>query len=279
MVLFISSRPSDFNRRISIRGTWGRIAGSCSVKVIFGFGKTGEKSGLLERKIAKESRQFGDILQSAAVRDGYRNQTRLVMAFFRYAARECEGTRLVGKADDDIWINFPAILPVLESITSAAYIAGYFFPNGTAVLRDPVHPQSLSRADRETNHYPAYASGAFYALPLRLLGRILSAAENLKVHWIDDAFLTGDVVEAINGNASLWSLPDDRSLIRRIGLNGYTALPDFQTSDGCRLLGSTLIHKVSPEMQRWLHEVPCLSKLHRCRLDGGASSIRTTPTS
>ena len=190
LVLFVSSRPNGFENRQSIRETWGSNAVTCSVKIIFGFGAVHNYA--LMRQIAIESDKYGDILQSSDIEDSYRNQTSLILAFFRWTVRhDCEGS-YVGKADDDVWINFRPILAALDAINvSAAFAAGFFFPNGTPVQRATDHPQSLTRAEREDDFYPAYASGVFYAFPWRMMEILLTTAGKMKQHWIDDVFITG----------------------------------------------------------------------------------------
>ena len=292
MVLFVSSRPNDAEMRLSIRNTWGSSTKTCGVKLLFGFGAV--NSDHLQEEIIRESKMFGDLLQIRHVEDSYRNQTRLVLAFYEWARFKCNQTEYVAKADDDTWINLPLVLSRLDSITDIeSFIAGYWFPAGTEVMRNPEHAQYLSREERADDHYPAYCSGVLYVIPYNMVFSILQTAATMQMHWIDDAFITGlstinhfifyylsevidfiagDVITKINENTvenrrqTIAKDKEPTKIVTRYDLAGWLTLPQNQTTTNlCRLLlKSTIMHRVDATMKNALDNLSCSKQLHNC---------------
>ncbi|GAU93911.1 hypothetical protein RvY_05774 [Ramazzottius varieornatus] len=274
MILFVSSRPKDAEMRLSIRSTWGATAKTCRIVVVFGFGAV--DSDTLQDEIAKEGRVFGDILQFQDIRDSYRNQTRIVLTFYEWARLNCNQTEYVAKADDDTWINLPLVLSSLESIKARSFIAGYWFPPGTSVMRTPEHAQWLSREERLDDYYPAYCSGILYVIPTRMVSAVLNTAATMQIHWIDDAFITGDppevpdagdVITKINKDSARAKKEKKREAIVRYGLTGWLTLPYNQSATSlCRLLlKSTIMHRINSYTKQALYNLSCLQEQHSCR--------------
>jgi Galactosyltransferase len=112
LVLFIPSRPDYAEERAAVRETWGMHARLCNVRVVFGFGTFQSEEIFHEARI--ENGLYGDLLQTSNVIDAYHNQTRLVLSFFEWGAEHCQGSRFIGKADEDTWINIFGILKYLQ---------------------------------------------------------------------------------------------------------------------------------------------------------------------
>jgi beta-1,3-galactosyltransferase 1 len=112
MVLFIPSRPSYAEERAAVRETWALHARMCNVLVVFGFGSFESDEVFEDAKM--ENDLYGDLLQSSSVIDAYHNQTLLVLSFFDWAADHCQGSKFIGKADEDTWINIFGILKYLQ---------------------------------------------------------------------------------------------------------------------------------------------------------------------
>lgn len=98
----------------------------------------------------------------------------------------------MAKSDDDVWLNFHVIAPFLRTITPPKFVSGVLFGAGSPVLRDPLHSQSVSKADRPDDFFPAYISGMLYVFPSHLASHILQTAKTIKNYWIDDTFITGE---------------------------------------------------------------------------------------
>lgn len=192
MVLFISSRPKSMDMRTSIRETWGSTAASCGVRVIFGFGKQYHKA--LQKAVSVENLLHGDILQIETVDDGYRNQTSLVLAFFAWAEKNCEA-RFVAKGDDDTWLNFLRIMPLLRSIRFERFVAGPIFHSGNMVIRDNRSVQHVTKEERFDDRYPSYMSGILYVFAAGMISELLRTANRMKSYWIDDTFITGEYIK------------------------------------------------------------------------------------
>ncbi|NWI21742.1 B3GT4 galactosyltransferase, partial [Crypturellus soui] len=59
--------------------------------------------------LVHEAAAHGDLLQGPFA-DTYRNLTRKTLLLLAWAAARCPGARYVLKADDDVYVNVPALL-------------------------------------------------------------------------------------------------------------------------------------------------------------------------
>ena len=258
MVFFVSSRPSDFDMRMAIRETWGSTAHSCGIKVIFGFGKHNDTA--LQRSTRMESKLHGDILQ-ARVEDGYRTQTQLVLSFFEWSAQNCDAP-LVAKGDDDTWLNIPRLMNYIDQISVPNYVGGIVFGPGSTVIRDPNNIQHVKKSERDPDFYTSYCSGIFYVFRSNLTRIMLNIAAKMQVHGVDDAFITGDVVEVIN----YLTIRKNGEVLRvaRIPIDLQAPYPDFTKEDGCGTINYTFMHKILPAQKRILYNLPCLTPTKTC---------------
>jgi beta-1,3-galactosyltransferase 1 len=112
LVLFIPSRPGFAEERAAVRETWGVHAKMCNIRIVFGFGTF--ESDELFHAARMENDMYGDLLQTSTVTDSYHNQTRLVLSFFQWGLHHCSGSKFIGKADEDTWINIFGIVKYLQ---------------------------------------------------------------------------------------------------------------------------------------------------------------------
>ncbi|NXP42902.1 B3GT4 galactosyltransferase, partial [Leiothrix lutea] len=67
-----------------------------------------------QRRLLAESRQRGDILQGD-FRDSYANLTLKTLLLLRWARACCPGAPFLLKADDDVFLNVPAVATYLAT--------------------------------------------------------------------------------------------------------------------------------------------------------------------
>ncbi|OQV14797.1 putative Beta-1,3-galactosyltransferase brn [Hypsibius exemplaris] len=193
LVLFIPSRPGNAQDRAALRETWGAHARLCNVRVVFGFG-TFDSEDLFE-EVRAENNLYGDLLQTSRVTDAYHNQTRLVLSFLEWGANHCQGAKFIGKADEDTWINIFGVLKYLQlPAASENAVIGHFLYK-QPVKRLPEEKWFLTLAEFPNTTHPPFPVGQLYVFPQLSLRSVLSAAQNLTIHWLDDVFIGGQIPE------------------------------------------------------------------------------------
>ncbi|NXR77274.1 B3GT4 galactosyltransferase, partial [Pycnonotus jocosus] len=99
-----------------------------------------------QREVVAESRQHGDILQGH-FGDSYANLTVKTLLLLRWARACCEAAPFLLKADDDVFVNVPAVATYLATWPGGApprlYLGRVHW--GVAPNRDP----------RSRHHVPA----------------------------------------------------------------------------------------------------------------------------
>ena len=91
-----------FERRQTIRRTWGREAGKYQMRLFFVIGVP--RNLILERQLKVESDTYGDILQFNFIEDYY-NLTLKAISELKWAYRHCSSSRYMVKTDDDVVMN------------------------------------------------------------------------------------------------------------------------------------------------------------------------------
>ena len=127
VLIFVTSEPTNFDRRRLIRKTWASAKNlehksrPLFFKVIFIVGKdTGQKSGL-----AGEHKRYGDLLHAGII-DSYNNLTLKVQMAIDFAVHECQKFDYVIKTDDDMYLNFERIAGFFNSLRKNEQIFGGF---------------------------------------------------------------------------------------------------------------------------------------------------------
>ncbi|XP_055338451.1 N-acetyllactosaminide beta-1,3-N-acetylglucosaminyltransferase 4-like [Paramacrobiotus metropolitanus] len=195
LVIFVPSRPGYADERAAVRETWGLHGRLCDVRIVFGFGTFG--SAEVQHEALIENSVYGDLLQTGNVVDGYHNQTQLILSFFEWAAVNCHGAQFIAKADEDTWINVQGVLRYLHMPEAAQAITGHFLWNEVA-KRLPEQKWFVTLDEYPNTTYPPFAVGQLYVFPNRFLPAILDVSQRIRIHWLDDVYIAGQIPDALH---------------------------------------------------------------------------------
>lgn len=214
-VFLVHSRPDHFRQRQAIRATWGGVrdlGDGWEARTVFLLGRGsggggGERTvqesvGLdVEGVVEQEAARHQDLVVGSFV-DHYHNLTYKHVMALRWAARRCPHATFLVKADDDAFIDVPALRALLGRTFSLPpprrTLACNVLPAGTQPQR--TGKWAVREQDYPWPEYPRYCAGLSYvATPdvADLLARAAHAGVAPRV-WVDDVWVTGLLAEALH---------------------------------------------------------------------------------
>ncbi|KAF7235133.1 Beta-1,3-galactosyltransferase 4 [Varanus komodoensis] len=185
LLVLVASAPGHARRRQAVRCTWGaaRLAAELTVRVFFALGLPADPSqqAALEREAAAQR----DIVQGR-FHDSYGNLTLKTLALLGWAATRCPGALFVLKADDDMFLNLPALAQGCTAPPPAylGRIHWHVHPD-----RDPHSRHHVPAALYPESAFPPYCSGTAYVLSGDAVPSILSAARLEPLVPLEDVFV------------------------------------------------------------------------------------------
>ncbi|XP_015792479.1 beta-1,3-galactosyltransferase 1-like [Tetranychus urticae] len=161
----------------------------------------GSRDNATNQQIAKESKQFGDIVQGTFL-DSYRNLTRKHIMGLTWAALYCPLASFILKMDDDVLLNYTFISDYLDSQfpsysmdpflvrTPIKMIIGYVMPR-SPVIRDKTSKWYVDSSEYGDDFYPTFVSGWGYITSIDVIHLLLNQIKDTPMFWIDDIYVTG----------------------------------------------------------------------------------------
>ncbi|NWW29177.1 B3GT4 galactosyltransferase, partial [Falcunculus frontatus] len=178
LLILVPSAPSHLQQRLAVRDTWGgpwEGSGTPSTRTVFVLGVS--PSPPSQRELLGESRQHRDILQGD-FSDSYGNLTWKTLLLLRWARVCCGGAAFLLKADDDVFVNVPAVATHLATRRAASpprlYLGRVHW--GVVPNRDPRSRHHVPEGLYPGGRFPPYCSGTAYALSRQAVAALLEAA-------------------------------------------------------------------------------------------------------
>lgn len=180
-----------FERRMTIRRTWGREASKYRMRLFFVIGVP--RNLIFERQLKAESDKYGDILQFNFIEDYY-NLTIKAIAELKWAWRHCSNSRYMVKTDDDVVMNMPMLYQLVQRRKIPSGLTGLVMT--TPANREPGHKWYMPRRYYHRDNYE-FLAGFSYLLSMDRLKQFLKTIITYPgpILDIDDLFLTGIVAD------------------------------------------------------------------------------------
>lgn len=237
LLVLVSSAPQNFERRNSIRDTWGTEVTASSAgprwKTFFLLGQTRNQS--LSDVIKREEKTFRDIVRGDYF-EHYWNQSFKIEMGFEWAARYCNFCFLL-KADDDVFVHTKDLVLYLKKASTPRKR----FYMGKVQARAPVFRHgkfNVSLNEFSSTFYPDYCSGAGFVLSYDVVECLVVLFDVVNPFRIDDAY-----VGILANKAGISPVH-----------HSWFLFPDSYYDD-CYFVPGTLVqHRVTGQ---------CLSKLYR----------------
>ena len=196
LLVLALSRHQNGQQRDIIRRTWGSYARSGSrIRLLFIFGKYPELNAREESSLQLESVIHGDILQIGVLGTSH-NMTFVVFNALRWAGEQCSEARFVVKISDDVYLNIPGVLTLLEMKGNdqlSDVIFGECLRAGGPPLKNTSHENALYelRGSYPYDRYPSYCSGAGMFMSMALMRKLLLELTNIKFPLAHDDVMLG----------------------------------------------------------------------------------------
>lgn len=186
LLILITSNLKNFERRHTIRMTWGEdpVSRNRKWKTYFLVGRTDDNFHLYQ--LSLEIQRYGDIVLADTIEDFYNLAPKLHMGF-EWANKYCDYKFLM-KGDDDVFVNVPRLLDFLDDAGTpkeSLYAGNCHY--AANVFRDGRY--GISKEEYWKDIYPRYCSGGGYILTKDVVEKFLSVIYVVKVFKIDDAYI------------------------------------------------------------------------------------------
>lgn len=197
-IILVHSSCINFNRRKTIRLTWGKDAAKKRIKVFFVIGTTPHRK--TQNILSDEISVCQDLIQGD-FEDTYRNLSLKHVMNFRYVLSVCPSIKYLLKIDDDTFVNIPALKVFLD-----LYDVQYASSNNVICHRREGHPVlregkwAVSKEEYSGSTYPTHCLGFAIIYPREAISLLYSVSNKRKNFWIDDVFVTGVLAKAAGVN-------------------------------------------------------------------------------
>ena len=185
LLILVSSAPSNFERRMLIRQTWGPDRRDIPQwKTYFLLGQT--RNQTLSDSLIAENATYNDIIRGDYY-EHYWNQSFKIQMAFEWAVRYCNFSYLL-KGDDDVLVNTRNLIDVLqlESTPKTGLYMGKLHSN-PIVLRDG--KWRVSYEEYSGDHYPDFCSGAGFVMSHDVVECIVPLFDVIKPFRLDDVYV------------------------------------------------------------------------------------------
>ncbi|NXC65070.1 B3GT4 galactosyltransferase, partial [Aleadryas rufinucha] len=191
LLILVPSAPSHVEQRLAVRDTWGGpwgVSGTPRTRTVFVLGVS--SSATTQRQLLGESRQHRDILQGD-FGDTYGNLTLKTLLLLRWARECCGGAPFLLKADDDAFVNAPAVATYLATWSGGPPARLYLGRVHWAVApnRDPRSRHHVPEGLYPGGRFPPYCSGTAYVLSRQAATAVLGAAARVPLVGPEDVWV------------------------------------------------------------------------------------------
>ena len=224
LLVAINSAARNPHRRQAIRQTWSRFVRASNQTLLFFVGDPGDVK--LRRQLKLENRKYRDIVL-LPVRESYYLLTYKMLAVFNWANVNCPAVSLkfLMKCDDDFYVDWPNLFAFFTDKESSDVFYGEPNPY-TQVHRNNRSRWYMPVEAFPDRNYPSFLRGSPYVLGASLLPKLLKAAGQTKLLYLEDVTITGILREQITGarmetipNLFATYSPDDEPCLRALALH------------------------------------------------------------
>lgn len=193
LLFLIKSAVRHFDRRTSIRSTWGKegsVSANYTFKTIFLIGMPSDPNDVkLNTALKDEILNHNDVLQMT-FKDDYYNNTQKTVGGIHWAVHNCGHAQYVMFVDDDFYVATPFLIAYLNTLTAE---------QKRTLFMGSLHEDApgrrvggrwfVSYQDYPFNRYPPFISAGAMVISMHFLKDIQIAIQYTKNFRFDDVFL------------------------------------------------------------------------------------------
>ncbi|XP_043640863.1 beta-1,3-galactosyltransferase 5 [Drosophila teissieri] len=233
LLVLITSSLRHSAARMSIRQTWMHYGSRRDVGMAFVLGKSKNKT--LNKVIDQEDFMYQDLIRGHFI-DSYNNLTLKTISLLEWADLHCPKAKYLLKTDDDMFINVPKLLTLMDTLKANRSIYGRRAENWKPI-RNRWSKYHISNAQYGKNTFPYFTTGPAYLLTGDIVHALYAQSLNTAFLKLEDVFTTGIVAESLD--------------IRRVNVR---EMANSRTKfEACNIRGKITIHMVrnSEQFDLW----------------------------
>ncbi|XP_021356282.1 beta-1,3-galactosyltransferase brn-like [Mizuhopecten yessoensis] len=192
LLFLVKSAVSHFDRRSSIRSTWGNedsLLTNFTFKTIFLVGEQKNANPGLQKILEHEIDYYKDILQMSFT-DSYYNNTQKTVGGIHWAVHNCNHARFVMFVDDDFFVATHFLVRYLSTLSLAQQKTLFEgFLQNDRPFRFPLCSWYVKYEYYPYDKYPPFLSAGAMITSMHLLKDIQIAMQYTKNFIFDDIFL------------------------------------------------------------------------------------------
>lgn len=140
---------------------------------------------------------YDDIVQGNFL-DAYRNMTYKHVMALKWFTYHCPEAKYILKADDDVFVNTPALYDVLETATQRRRLLFCQEIQKAPVKRTHRSKWYVSIPEYRNKYYPSHCPGYSIIYTPDVAFLLYREAQQQPYFWIDDVHMTGTIAQRIN---------------------------------------------------------------------------------
>ncbi|KAM9301698.1 UDP-GlcNAc:betaGal beta-1,3-N-acetylglucosaminyltransferase 9 [Gastrophryne carolinensis] len=240
LLIAVKSIVEEFDRRESVRKTWGRegLVNGAMVRRVFLLGTPRNKSSvsMWESLLQQESHYYKDILLWDFL-DTFFNLTLKEIHFLSWAERFCSNVKYVFKGDADVFVNVDNLISYLETQDSSGDLFVGDIINHAKPIRSKKSKYYIPETMYGLGMYPAYAGGGGFLMSGVTMKKLSKACNEVELFPIDDVFL-GMCLQRVNITPVL------HAGFKTFGIAKPSAAPHLQTFNPCFYKDLMVVHSL-----------------------------------
>lgn len=262
LLIAVKSIVEEFDRRESVRKTWGRegIINGARVRRVFLLGTPRNKSAvsMWESLMQQESHYYKDILLWDFL-DTFFNLTLKEVHFLSWAEQFCSNVKFVFKGDADVFVNVENLISYSQTRDPSKDLFVGDIINNAKPIRSKKSKYYIPETMYGLGIYPAYAGGGGFLMSAVTMKKLSKSCREVELFPIDDVFL-GMCLQRVNITPVL------HEGFKTFGIARPSAAPHLQTFDPCFYRDLMVVHSLKAAeiwlMWNLLHsqQPPCSQK-------------------
>ncbi|KAL4234451.1 hypothetical protein ACF0H5_006097 [Mactra antiquata] len=188
IIILIPSAYTHVRQRMTLRTTWLTRTKKNTAKVRYAFilGQAGSKQ--MQLGALKEQRMYNDMVL-ANFSDTYANLTLKTLAAFHWVNTWCPQTRIIVKADDDVYINLDNLINFVSK--NLRFMDNSVFGGcwKRVTIRDRDSKYYVSNTTYPNSTFPETCSGTMYVTGIKVITRVLKVSPSIPFFHLEDVYV------------------------------------------------------------------------------------------
>lgn len=197
-VFCVASGPNEFERRRTIRFTWGSaVKMRKDLSIGFVVGQTNDAE--VQRNLIAENETYGDVIQTNFM-DDFHNVTLKVAAVLEIGYKFCSKSKFIVKIDSDLFVFLPNFIKMLKKHENVSRTLIGNIMNGSPPIRttEPSYRKyHVSFEEYNRTYYPPYLSGGVMIVSNDISEDFFNLAMKSPYFKIEDALMSGMIAYEI----------------------------------------------------------------------------------